>query len=292
MYHPKTSNIISKSRIILFIILFGVGVNAQIPLGIWEGNFGYLDIMVQPQKIILELYEQNDSSITGVTHLYYSNNKYEHYKVKVTFNTIDSTYLISEDSILSVKLIFGVKRSAGTYKMKIDCKDSLCTLIGSWKTHSRVFFKYRTVFASFTQKINKLSSIRQSSSDDSSSRGNDIVLKRHSDIQSLIELDRSLDDTVQIEIYDNGYIDNDSISLYLDDMQVVSKQMISTSPILFYIPSQKINSISRLKLVAESLGSISPCTALMVIKTNNKRYEVTLSSNFKKNAVVEFFLRE
>ena len=40
------------------------------------------------------------------------------------------------------------------------------------------------------------------------------------------------------------------------------------------------------------MGSIPPCTALMIIYIQNKRYEVYLSSNFEKNAVVEFFLKE
>jgi hypothetical protein len=39
-------------------------------------------------------------------------------------------------------------------------------------------------------------------------------------------------------------------------------------------------------LQAENLGSIPPNTALMVVETLQKRYEVRLSSSFEKHAVV------
>ena len=248
--------------------------------------------MVQPQKIILELSQKNEFSFTGATHLYYPKNKYEHYKVNVTFNANDSTYSISEDTLLSVKLGFGAIRSAGTYKMKLECDDSICTLTGKWRTHSRVFFKYRTVDAFFTQRINKSPLMQKSKNNGSFFQKNESSPGRYSDIQSLIEINRNNADTVKIEICDNGVIDNDSISLYFDDTLIISKQVISITPITFYIPSEKIQPISRFKLIAESLGSIPPCTALMIIKFNNKIYEVNLSSNLEKDAVVEFFLKE
>ena len=43
---------------------------------------------------------------------------------------------------------------------------------------------------------------------------------------------------------------------------------------------------------AENLGSIPPNTALMIIKTRKKRYEVRLSSDHNKTAAVEFVLTE
>lgn len=288
-----SSHIVLNLIFIILSVFFCNKINSQIPAGTWEGNFGYANGMTQPQKIILELSKVNDTIFTGATHLYYKYGKYEHYKVNAIFNTSDSTISISEDSILSVKLAFGVMNYTGTYKMKLECNNTICSFKGKWKTHSRVLFSYKTVKTWFTQTLNapqipgQKTGINEPSFSQITS-----VLDRHSDIQSLIEVNRKNVDTVKLEIYDNGEIDNDSISLYFDETLIVSKQMISTNPITINIPSSKIKAISKLKLIAENQGSIPPCTALMIIKLNNKRYEINLSSNFDKNAVVEFFLIE
>ena len=66
--------------------------------------------------------------------------------------------------------------------------------------------------------------------------------------------------------------------------------MITAKPITFYVSlSKNVNPIAHLRLVAENMGSIPPCTALMIVTTKTKRYEVRLSSNFSKNATVELF---
>ena len=95
-------------------------------------------------------------------------------------------------------------------------------------------------------------------------------LKRRSDIQSLIEISSAEKDSIEIALYDNGIVDNDTASLYLNDSLLLYKQMVSANPVLLYISLDKKNPLSKLKLVAENLGSIPPCTAFMVIKTDRK----------------------
>jgi hypothetical protein len=120
----------------------------------------------------------------------------------------------------------------------------------------------------------------------------DQKLERRSDIQSLVEVSSGEKDSILIELYDNGIVDNDSASIYLDDSLLLYKQFVSGEPVSFYVSLDKQRPINKLKLIAENLGSIPPCTVLMLIITKKKRYEVNLSSNFNSNAVVEFFLKE
>jgi hypothetical protein len=82
------------------------------------------------------------------------------------------------------------------------------------------------------------------------------------------------------------------VSIYFNDKLIIEKEMISLKPIVFYVFLDKQNPMSKIKLAAESLGTIPPCTALMIITTKLKRYEVNLSSNFSSNAMIEFFLKE
>lgn len=117
--------------------------------------------------------------------------------------------------------------------------------------------------------------------------------QRQMDVQSLLEIASKDKDSIRVEVYDNGEIDGDTVSVYVEDKERIGKKMITAKPITFYVSLNKdVNPITHIRLVAESLGSIPPCTALMIITTKSKRYEVRLASNFSKNATVELFLKE
>lgn len=93
---------------------------------------------------------------------------------------------------------------------------------------------------------------------------------------------------VFINIYDNGTIDHDTVSVYLDKQLVVSKQMLTTAPITINLQLDDVNAYHELVMVAENLGDIPPNTSLMVVKAGGKDYEVRITSTAQKNAVVIF----
>ena len=91
---------------------------------------------------------------------------------------------------------------------------------------------------------------------------------------------------VNIEFYDNGEIDNDSISVFLDNKIIIDKQRLSTKPIVLNLHFDEKNTFYELITVAENLGDIPPNTALMVINYGKKRQEVFLTSDERRNAKV------
>lgn len=93
---------------------------------------------------------------------------------------------------------------------------------------------------------------------------------------------------VQVDLYDNGTIDNDTVSVYLDKKLVISKQRLTDRPISFKLKLDEGNDYHELVMVAENLGEIPPNTSLMVVKAGDKRFEVRITSNEQKNAVVIF----
>lgn len=94
---------------------------------------------------------------------------------------------------------------------------------------------------------------------------------------------------VTINIYDNGVIDHDTVSVYIDKKLVASKRMLKTTPISFTIPMDaNDNNYHEVVMVAENLGDIPPNTALMVVKAGDKEYEVHITSTEQRNAVVAF----
>jgi len=97
---------------------------------------------------------------------------------------------------------------------------------------------------------------------------------------------------IKIELYDNGEIDGDTVSIYHNNTLIRSHMRLSQKPISVIVdinPSQPHHEII---MVAENLGSIPPNTSVMIITTPSKRYEVLISSSEQKNAKVVFDLKK
>ncbi len=97
---------------------------------------------------------------------------------------------------------------------------------------------------------------------------------------------------IRLDLYDNGEIDGDTISVYHNNTLVVSHARLSEKAISLRITVDAAHPHHELIMVAHNLGSIPPNTSLMVVTAGNKRYEVFISSNEQKNAKVILDLKE
>jgi hypothetical protein len=93
---------------------------------------------------------------------------------------------------------------------------------------------------------------------------------------------------VLVKLYDNGEIDDDTISVYLDKKLILSKKRLSTVPITIDLKMDESNPDHELIMVADNLGRIPPNTSLMVVTAGDQRYEVRITSTEQKNAMVRF----
>jgi hypothetical protein len=97
---------------------------------------------------------------------------------------------------------------------------------------------------------------------------------------------------VTIELYDNGIIDGDTVSIYHNNELVVSRAGLSEKAIRFHITLAAQNPHHEITMVADNLGSIPPNTSLMIVTANNLRKEIFISSTEQKNAKIVFKLKE
>jgi hypothetical protein len=93
---------------------------------------------------------------------------------------------------------------------------------------------------------------------------------------------------VTIKLYDNGEIDGDSISVFVDKQLKLSHKGLSASPIVLTLNFDASDTEHEVVMVAENLGRIPPNTSLMVITAGDKRYQVQITSTEQKNALVRF----
>jgi hypothetical protein len=96
-------------------------------------------------------------------------------------------------------------------------------------------------------------------------------------------------DSLQISLYDNGEIDGDTVSVFMNGEVLLSQQGLKASAIkktIYLTPGQ--NDEFNLVMFAESLGKYPPNTGLLVIRDGNDVYNLRFSSDFQKNAGIVF----
>lgn len=94
-------------------------------------------------------------------------------------------------------------------------------------------------------------------------------------------------DSVRLSFYDNGEIDGDSISVFVNNQVEVTHQELAAKAFNLYLHLDSTKEVNDISMFAENLGRIPPNTALMVITDGKNRYEVFLSSSLTENAGIK-----
>ncbi len=110
-----------------------------------------------------------------------------------------------------------------------------------------------------------------------------VLLERKNELAKKLIVNAQL---VTIEYFDNGQIDNDSITVYHNNKIEIDGARLSYTPIRLQIQLDAEHPLHEIITVANNLGNIPPNTALMVITAGKNKYEVFITSDKKKNAKV------
>lgn len=270
--------------------------------GTWEGNYSdhiFSFLGISPRKLVVDIHVDGRNRVTGSSHLYYRNsNHYEHYTIKGYYKSEDSTVFFAEDSVLAVNVGWGNETCTGDYTLKLRTSDTLLRLKGRWKDNINKIFGcgssgvwLERAIPKKTRTTSMQSTIHPTTSGVADRMTNDEIA-RESNFQSLIELDKHELDSIKLEVKDNADVDGDVVSIYLDGNAIIRHLSLKAQPAVFYMQLSAIKGIQNLVMTAESQGSIPPCTALMKVITRKHQYEVSLSSDNHRNAVLQFFLKE
>jgi len=102
-------------------------------------------------------------------------------------------------------------------------------------------------------------------------------------VSPVIEVDS---DSLKVSFYDNGDIDNDTISVFYNRIPVIVKKMLSNQPLsVTFALDTTINEIS---MFAENLGLFPPNSAVAIIYAGEQRFELNMTSSFSTNSTIRF----
>lgn len=93
-------------------------------------------------------------------------------------------------------------------------------------------------------------------------------------------------DHITLDFYDNGEVDGDSISVFVNDELLAFNRVLSTRAVHFDIALDTLKEVNTISMFADNLGAIPPNTALMIVHDGRNRYELRLSSTLEKNATI------
>lgn len=93
---------------------------------------------------------------------------------------------------------------------------------------------------------------------------------------------------IELKVYDNGVVDNDTVSIFYNGRLLKGKQRLSEQPLIIEVDLDDNTTIHEITMFAENLGGIPPNTAIIVVTAGDKRYELRSSASLEENAVLVF----
>ncbi len=96
----------------------------------------------------------------------------------------------------------------------------------------------------------------------------------------------------QVDFYDNGIVDGDSISVFFNGKLIASNKMLTEKPLTLTLSFDKNYKRNIITMYAENLGSIPPNTAVMIVRDGTTRHEARMESDMGKSASVIFTQKE
>jgi hypothetical protein len=319
------------------LLLLTTSLQAQKITGIWRGYFSAAngifrdDIGEEMYKYEVQIDQQSDNSVKGVTYSYKSTVFYGKSTMQGIYTASSKNLILKELKLVELKIgsnsepclmtcyldyvkIGKLEVLQGTFistnaKNKKDC--------GSGKVYLERVLKSDFELEDFLAHPKPAAPITQQKPMVKPSKTDTDVIHKDNDTDKSVNTDKlsapdikksvganatpkvlvqrdnflikriiSSEPAVKVELFDNGTIDNDTISLYHNNEQVIKKGKLNYQPLTYSFNCGTEASTHELILVAENLGEIPPNTAIMVVTIGKKRQEIFLTSDEKKNAKI------
>jgi len=274
-----------RQIIIVVMLLSGLFTEAQDINGIWKGKIVMAPSGCFPVYNIELQLQVAGTRITGTAYHFSDSLNYIKENFEGNYNRDSNQVIIKEIGIVTFKIredcVPCIKTYTLTYHRGGGNVVTEEQLRGSWATPSGKAIDGKTICEPGTIVLTRF----EKSSFKPELKLPPSLTKRKAELVKEIKVDTG---SIKIDFYDNGQIDGDTISVYVNNMPVVSNRMLKTQPISVSIKIDNIRTMQEVIMVGENLGSIPPNTALMIVTAGNKRYQLYLTSDEKKNAMVRF----
>lgn len=274
---------------ILMLVLTPVFLKAEDLNGIWKGTLTqgpggcYLQYFLE-----LQINFAGDR-ITGKAYDYSDKNHFVKMSFTGRYNPLTHRMVLMENKVLQENIPVDCAPCMKTYDLIYSKKGEEELLTGDWVgiisgyrsscPPGKIALK-KAAFSDFPVDIEQ----------------NDTMLAlqktlhlqpRQKEILRTVTVDSAL---IKIELYDDAEIDNDTITVLINNKLLLYRQMLTDKPLT--LTFNAFPGIEyELVMYADNLGTIPPNTALMVVTAGTQKMEVYMSSSESKSAAVRFIYR-
>ena len=276
--------------IIYLCLLFSLAANAQNLTGIWRGKRTQVAGGCFPEYSLELQITYSGNNLLGRAYNYYDKEQYTKILFSGKYNPNTKRMVIIESAVLTYNIPASCIPCIKTYDLTWSLNSIEEALDGTWKGHEmgnatacppgniHLTRQKESIFPIEIDQDEQLRSLQAAM---------DIQSRKKEIVQEIV-LEQP---EIKIELYDNAEIDDDTVSIFLNNTLLLHKKRLTDKPITLTITAFP-NTDYELMMYAENLGKIPPNTSLMVITAGKQRFEARLSSNEEKNAVVKFRLKE
>jgi hypothetical protein len=274
--------------LVFLLLAFSGAAMAQNLAGIWRGKRTQVSGGCFPEYFI-ELhvtYAGSNIMILGNAYNYYDKDRYTKINFTGRYNPATKRMVIIENLVLQFNVPSHCIPCIKTYDLNYTKNDSVEAFIGEWKGHEmgnnnicppgRIQLNRETssIFPVDVFQSDTLNKIQKSLN----------LADREKEVIKELVFDTS---QIKIDIYDNAEIDDDTVSVFLNNTLLLYKKRLTATALSLQVTAYP-NTDYELMMYADNLGKIPPNTSLMIITAGTKRYELRISSSEKKSAVVRF----
>jgi len=275
-------------RIILALIT-PLASKAQSPdlSGRWTGLLQQ-DHKVWSFVVSMELTQQN-AVLSGTIKSLAPDGSYSLIRIEGSINGDSVNF--RDAGIVDENISTGMQRLCiKNYHGSLKAEGNKITITGSWENNGTRSYAngmyYETNFVCFPGIFNLEKTTADIpppvSANKESNVQSDVFLDRKIEIQKHLDV---FSDSLNLVFYDNGIVDDDTISVFLNKIPVISKQRLTVNPLSVTV-KLKPGTDNEIIMFAENMGTIPPNTALLVFSDSGQRYELTIDSDTGKSGTI------
>ncbi len=257
--------------------------------GIWKGTLTQGPGGCFPNYFLELQINLSNEQITGNAYDFYDKTHFVKMRFTGKYNARTHRLVLIEDQVQQASIPPDCAVCIKTYDLMLSKEGSEDVLSGDWKgimqdkrlpcPPGKIMLR-RSAVSDFP-----LESVQ---SDTLQSLQKKIHLQpREKEVVKAITLN---DPTIKIELYDNGEIDHDTVTVFLNGKLLLYRQMLTDRPL-----TVELHAISgmeyELVMYADNLGEIPPNTALMMVTAGSRKVSVSLTSTEQKSAAVRLVYR-
>jgi hypothetical protein len=269
--------------ILLILSCIGRGEDLN---GIWKGTLTQEPGGCYPQYFLELQINFNDDRLTGKAYDYYDKAHFVKMSFTGRYNAQTHRLVIIENEVLEANIPGECEPCIKTYDLNYSKNGDREELNGDWKG---IFSSRRLVCPPGQIRLRRATQsdfpVDIEQSDTLAALQKTLHLQARA--PTLVKTVTLHSPDVKIDLYDDGVIDGDSVTVFINNKLLLYHRMLTDRPLTIHFNAFP-NIEYELVMYADNLGTIPPNTALLMVTSGSEKYEAFLSSSEQQSATIRF----